>query len=282
MKKITKDTYLQSVYRVILYIEQHYPENLTIEELSRVAGFSPYHFHRIFKSIIGESLGSHIRRVRLAMSTSKFLTDQSITAIAMESGYETPASFTKAFKHHFGITPREFSKRIRSTKGSNMLEPIYVNLEPIDVLCARKTGDYMTSCGEAWEMVMAFAYKQKIQHKKSLMGKEAMMFGIGHDNPGITDVDKLRCDACISLDDPSVQPEGAITVKTIAGGRYAMFLHKGAYDKLQSVYNAIGDWIVEKGVSLRDEPMFEKYLNRDPRRTKPENLRTEIYVPIAP
>jgi len=43
----------------------------------------------------------------------------------------------------------------------------------------------------------------------------------------------------------------------------------------------IGDWIVESGVNLEDKPIFEKYLNRDPRRTKPENLKTEIYVPIG-
>jgi len=59
-----------------------------------------------------------------------------------------------------------------------------------------------------------------------------------------------------------------------------MFLHKGAYENLKATYDRIGDWIVESGVEIRDLPMFEKYLNRDPRRTKPENLKTEIYVPL--
>ena len=280
MKKITKDDYIQSVYKVILYIEQNYNDNLTLEELAKVASFSQFHFHRIFKTIIGESLGSHVRRVRLARSTSKFMTNQKITQIALDSGYETNASFSKAFKNHFGLTPKEFSKKVKMTKGSNMLKPKYLELEPVDVLYVRKTGDYTKSCGEAWEVLMAFAYQQKIKYKKNLMGKEAMAFGIGHDNPSVTDVDKLRCDACISWDDKSDKPEGEILSKTIAGGKYAMFLHKGSYDKLKSVYSEIGDWIVENGVNLRDEPMFEKYLNRDPRRTKPENLRTEIYIPI--
>ena len=59
-----------------------------------------------------------------------------------------------------------------------------------------------------------------------------------------------------------------------------MFLHKGAYENLKKTYDDIGDWIIESGVKVRDLPMFEKYLNRDPRRTKPENLKTEIYVPL--
>lgn len=50
---------------------------------------------------------------------------------------------------------------------------------------------------------------------------------------------------------------------------------------LKATYDQIMDWVVQEGVKLRDAPLFEKYLNRDPRRTKPENLRTEIYVPIA-
>jgi len=281
MKTITKDDYIQSVYKVTLYIEQNYNQELTLEELAKVAGFSKYHFHRVFKTIVGESLGSHIRRIRLARSTSKFMTNRKITQIAMDSGYETNASFSKAFKKQFGITPKEFSQKVKTTKGLKMLEPKFVELEPVEVLYVRKTGDYNKSCGEAWEVLMAFAYQQKIKYKKNLMGKEAMAFGIGHDNPSVTDVDELRCDACISWDDRTVEPVGEIGHKTIAGGKYAMFLHKGSYDKLKSVYAEIGDWIVESGVMLRDEPMFEKYLNRDPRRTKPENLRTEIYVPIV-
>ena len=161
-----------------------------------------------------------------------------------------------------------------------MLQAKLVELEPIEVLYVRKEGAYMQSAAEAWEVLMGFAYQHKIKNKKNLMGKEAMMFGIGHDNPNIIDADKLRFDACITWDDKSVQPEGEVASKTIEGGKYAMFLHKGAYENLKETYDAIGDWILKSGYEVRDLPMFEKYLNRDPRRTKPENLKTEIYVPL--
>jgi AraC family transcriptional regulator len=280
MKKVTKDDYIQSVYKVIFYIEQNYAYDLTLEELSKVASFSKYHFHRVFKSIIGENLGDYIRRVRLSSATLKFKTDKKITQIAQESGYETNASFSKAFKNHFGITPKEFSLNAKKKKGLKMLEPKIVELKPIEVLYVRKEGAYDKSAKEAWEVLMSFAYKNKIKYKKNLMGKDAMMFGIGHDNPNVINEEKLRYDACISWDDKTVQPEGEISTKVIDGGKYAMFLHKGAYENLKSTYDKIGDWIVESGVEVRDLPMFEKYLNRDPRRTKPENLKTEIYVPI--
>jgi len=281
VKKTTKNDYLQSIYKVIHYIEENYNDDLTLDELSKVASFSKYHFHRIFKSIIGENLSEYIKRVRLSSTTLKFKSDKKITQIALDSGYETNASFSKAFKNHFGITPKEFSQNVKKNKGLKMQEPKIVELEPVEVLYVRKEGKYDTSAGEAWEVLMKFAYTNKIKFKKNLMGKSAMMFGIGHDNPNIIDEEKQRYDACISWDDKTVKPQGEISAKTIDGGNYAMFLHKGTYENLKSTYDMIGDWIVQGGITLEDKPIFEKYLNRDPRRTKPENLKTQIYVPIG-
>ena len=172
-------------------------------------------------------------------------------------------------------------KNAKKKKGLKMLEAKIVELTPVEILYVRKEGAYDKSAKEAWEVLMSFAYKNKIKYKKNLMGKDAMMFGIGHDNPNVIDEEKLRFDACISWDDKTVQTEGEISNKIIDGGKYAMFIHKGAYENLKSTYDMIGDWIVESGTNLGDKPMFEKYLNRDPRRTKPENLKTEIYVPIS-
>ncbi|WP_294967079.1 AraC family transcriptional regulator [Sulfurimonas sp.] len=141
MKKTTKDDYIQSVYKVISYIEQNYNDELTLEELSKVAGFSKYHFHRIFKSIIGESMGEYIRRVRLSNTTLKFKTNQKITHIAINSGYETNSSFSKAFKKYFGISPKDFSTNAKIKKGNKMLEPKIVEIEDIDILdLIKKTG----------------------------------------------------------------------------------------------------------------------------------------------
>ncbi|MCH9813606.1 MAG: AraC family transcriptional regulator [Epsilonproteobacteria bacterium] len=280
MKKITKDDYVHSVYKVIFYIEQHYDRELTLEELAKVAGFSKYHFHRIFKSIVDERLGDYIRRVRLQDSTIKLINNQKITDIALSSGYETNASFSKAFKKHFGMTPKAFAQSVKKREGVKMLEPALVTLEPLEVLYVRREGDYHTSAPLAWEAVCGFAYGQKYKNHKSLMGDEAVMIGISHDDPHTTPIEKLRYDACVSWDDKSVDPEGEVFGKTIEGGKYAMFLHKGAYEGLQNTYDLIWNWVTESGVELKDLPVFEKYLNKDPRKTKPQNLRTEIYLPI--
>lgn len=274
MSKMAKDDYIQSVCRVILYIEQNYNSALNLEELSKVASFSKYHFHRIFKSVVGESIGNYIRRVRLSNSTLQFKTNQKITQIAMNCGYETNASFSKAFKKHFGITPKVFAKNAKLKRGNKMLEPKIVKLEDIEILYVRKTGEYTKCSIKAWETLIDFVSKEYF------IRDDVMMFGIGHDNPHVTDADKLRYDACVSWVDKTIQTKGEIQSKIIDGGKYAVFLHKGDYIKLINTYDGVSNWIVESGVKLRDLPIFEKYLNKNPITCNKDDLRTEIYIPI--
>ncbi len=280
MKKTTKDEYFQAVYKVVHYIEMHYAKELDLEVLAKLSGFSKYHFHRIFLSIVGENLNAYIRKVRLSLSTRKLANGLSVTEVAMQSGYETPASFAKAFKERFGFSPRAFSKKYQTGANKMNIQPKIINFDAVEVLYVRKKGDYMVSAGEAWEVLMPFAYAQKIKHKKNIMGKDAQMFGIGHDCPETTPAQDLRYDACISYDDKSVKPEGEIAVKFIEGGKCLCHLHKGSYEGVKDVYASMMDYVIENELTMDDKPVFEKYYNRDPRRTKPENLRTEIYIPI--
>lgn len=280
MKKTTKDDYFQSVYKVVHHIEMHYAKDLDLDSLAKLSGFSKYHFHRIFLSIVGENLNAFIRKVRLSKSTGKLANGLNVTEVAMQSGYETPASFAKAFKERFGFSPKEFSKKFKRGGREMTIEPKIVEFNDTKVLYVRRVGDYMLSSCKAWEVLMGFAYSQKIKHKKNLMGKEAQMFGIGHDCPETTPAEDLRYDACISYDDATVKPEGEIGVKTIEGGKCLCYLHKGSYEGVKDVYASLMDYIINHEMTMDDKPPFEKYYNRDPRRTKPENLRTEIYIPI--
>ena len=161
-----------------------------------------------------------------------------------------------------------------------MIEPKIVDFETAEVLYVRKLGDYNVVAGEAFQVLMSFAYGHKIKNKKNLMGKNAMMFGIGHDDPNTTPIDELRYDACISYDDKSVKPEGEVAAKFIKGGKYLYYLHRGDYFGLKDVYAMMISYIIDNELTMADEPPFEKYLNRDPKRTKVENLKTEIYMPI--
>jgi AraC family transcriptional regulator len=95
----------------------------------------------------------------------------------------------------------------------------------------------------------------------------------------VTEESKLRTDVCLVLPGKA-ESKGEIGVKTIEGGKYAMFLYIGSYEHLGAVYDTIyAKWLPESGQKLRDYHCFEKYLN-NPGKTPPEKLKTEIYVPI--
>ena len=276
----------ESITRVMLFIQARLDEPPSLDEVAEVAAFSPYHFHRLFTAYTGESLSTFIRRLRLERAANRLRqTFDPITEIALDAGYETPTNFGKAFRQQFGQSPSEFREenhlldtavfRQARTREQTKMTPKIVNLDPQTVLFVRKTGPYSEASAAAFGALLPFDYGHK------LIDKETQMIGMSHDSPDITDADKLRYDACITLNQ-SVQPQGEFNLQTIAGGRYALFVHKGPYEKFDETYRLIfGQWLAQSGERLRDAPIFERYLNRDPRRTKPENLHTEIYVPLT-
>ena len=99
------------------------------------------------------------------------------------------------------------------------------------------------------------------------------------DDPKVTSPDKLRTDICMEVA-PSVCPKGEIGTKKVLEGRFMIALYKGTYQQLGAVYDTLyGKYLPEMGLSLREVPSGEIYLN-DPCNTKPEDLLTQIYVAI--
>ncbi|PKN25320.1 MAG: hypothetical protein CVU65_09205 [Deltaproteobacteria bacterium HGW-Deltaproteobacteria-22] len=150
------------ILRALVFIDDHRCEELTLDQLSRVACFSPYHFHRIFAAHVGESVGAYVRRVRLdAAATSLSFEDTPITRIAMDAGYDTPGAFTRAFSQKFNLSPSAFRKRMRARHRTSPMSLKTPNLERImqpelrtvpdrPVVFVRRTGDYNQSSGAAW------------------------------------------------------------------------------------------------------------------------------------
>lgn len=286
MKKRSSGDYAERIMRAIEFLERSRANVPSLEELAEVASFSPFHFHRLFRAFVGETVAVYCKRLRLESAVSRLVHGvDEVTVIALDAGFETPSAFSKAVKAAYGCTPRD----IRNGKGSspfigrdrglieNKSKPMKCELrtfDAIEVYYVRKTGVYSESAKAAFEALMPFAYGQRV------IRDESRVFGICHDDPKVTDGGRIRYEACLTRD-VVVEPTGDIGVKSIEGGRYAVFLHKGPYDSLIETYDGIfGAWLPESGESLREVPSFEEYLNRDPRRTKPENLRTLIYIPV--
>ena len=103
----TRLIYAERLNRVLDYIAAHLDGDLSLENLARVACFSPYHFHRLFKGAFGETVHQHVQRQRLERSARllKSAPDRTATEVALEVGYPGLSEFSRAFKKHFGTSP---------------------------------------------------------------------------------------------------------------------------------------------------------------------------------
>jgi len=107
-----KNEYISRINRVIDYIENNLSSELSLKKLSSIANFSPYHFHRIFSSIVGEPLNCFIQRLRIERAASHILLDRqkTITEIALNCGFSSSSSFARLFKEVYGINASELRK----------------------------------------------------------------------------------------------------------------------------------------------------------------------------
>ena len=151
--------------------------------------------------------------------------------------------------------------------------PKIMELEPKNLIYVSLTGGYGSlDYGKAYEQLWAVVKSQKLFTK----GIESIC--VSYDDPKITEASLQRSDIGLAIHKPAL-PEGNVSCKTLTGGKYAVFFYQGSYAQLSAVCDAAMRWVVESEYELRDEPMFEKYLN-DARRTPEEKLKTEIYIPI--
>lgn len=103
--------WIQGIHNAINYIEDHIGEKLNYVEIAKEAYSSSYHFQRVFGIMCGITLGEYIRRRRLTLAGNELLTsDMRVTDIAFKYGYDTPESFSRAFKRFHGIKPSQVRK----------------------------------------------------------------------------------------------------------------------------------------------------------------------------
>lgn len=102
--------YVGRVNRAVAYIQRNLGESLQLEDVAKVAAFSSFHFHRIFKAMIGETLNAFVKRTRLerALYLLAHRDGATLTEIALACGFASSSEFSRSFKKHYGVSPREF------------------------------------------------------------------------------------------------------------------------------------------------------------------------------
>jgi AraC family transcriptional regulator len=275
--------YASRLERVFRWLADHLDDAIDLARLADVACMSPYHFHRIYHSMRGETVTDTVRRLRLHRAAVELITGElPVQRVARRAGYGSQEAFTRAFKAAYGVPPARYRASFapiphagRSEDAMDtavIYEAVIRQVPTIRVAALPHRGPYMM-IGNTFERLSVMAAGL------NLFGPETRSFGIYYDDPAVTPTDAHRADACITVPD-GWTPGGELELREIRGGRYAVTLHVGPYAELEHQYRWLySTWLEQSGEEPADAPCIEAYLN-DARLVPAPELRTEIWLPL--
>ena len=269
--------YSERVQRVVDYVGGNLDRSLSLETLAEVAHLSPYHFHRIYRALLGETVNDTVRRLRLQRSALDLLDrDLNIERVAHRAGYSSQAAFSRAFRAEYGDPPARYRDARRLVELDRARLDLYnverMVLPRLRVAVISHQGDYQLT-SHAFERLMTIAATT------GLLMPAMRTFGIYHDDPASVSQDELRSTACITVPE-TWSPAGEVAEMHIEGGCYARIVHVGPFPELRTAYDWLyRTWLPDSGEELRNLPCLEEYLN-PPRQVPAKDLQTAVLLPL--
>lgn len=259
------EEYKKRINKVLDYITSNLSEDLSISKLAHLSCLSEFHFHRIFTALVGESVGMYQRRVRLEKVAYmlRFNQSMSITDIAFSLGFNSSQAFNRAFKNHFGYSPKEernkssYNQQIDKLISNNAQTPASIKsweiklLPTVNVYFYRYKGSYKKNAvKEHWCNHINDA------SSKGIINNNSRYIGIVYDDPDITNEMKCRYDCCISTDNRNLP-----NTKEIEGGIYAVFDFEGNIkEDMPNAFQWIyGVWLPLHGYEPDNRPAYNDY-----------------------
>ncbi len=305
MKGTTRSYYLEAVRAAIQRIVARLDAPVEFRALAREAATSPFHFHRIFRGLVGETPLELHRRLRLERAAWQLATgSDTVATIALRAGFETHAAFSRAFLQAFGASPSAYRRgaqdpsrcapgdtRYLLTSRSGVhyspqgVPPVFHPNDEDDTMDVAiitlpdQRVAFIAHQGSYHRIGEAFGRLHAMAGPAGLLRSDSRMIGIYHDDPETTPEAELRSEAAVSvgLDDTLPEP---LQERTIAGRRFARTVHVGPYRTIGDAWaRFMGGWLQSSGERLADDVSFEVYLN-GPAEVDESELRTELYIPL--
>lgn len=275
-KPETRVRYAQRMEPVLHWLASHPDTAPDLYQLADLACLSPYHFHRIYRALMGETVNGTVQRIRMHRAAVALAgSEDSVRVVASRAGYTSDAAFNRAFGTFFGMPPG----RYREAR-SGPLDPKELSMYPISIesfpgttlAVLKHQGDYQ-------EIGPVFVRAFMLAGALGLARPEATGFGVYFDDPEQVPTDQLR-----SLAGMSVAPDADVGRDLerfeIPAGRCAILTYTGPYNEISKPYSWLfSEWLPNSGLEPADFPVFEQYLN-DPRTTPAAELQTRICLPV--
>ncbi|MBU0992753.1 MAG: AraC family transcriptional regulator [Proteobacteria bacterium] len=293
-----KNEYVYRLNRTIDYIQHHYAEDLNLSKLADVACFSRYHFHRIFRALMGETVNEFVRRVRLEKAAIKLTLDKykSITEIAFESGFSSSQNFARCFKAHYGVTPSNvrtelnwetWLQKMKNLEASEMqehtaseseltqhyryrrkisIEKVFTRNTEMNV-CVMELPSYRVAYVRnrgpytVESVRSAFGKLMQWANPRGLVNTDARVIGVAWSNPDLTPQKKLLFDACITVPD-TVKADNWVNIQTLTGGKFAIHhCEIDTHHQEEEWLRLLYHWLATSDYQPDDRPTFNIYYN---------------------
>jgi AraC family transcriptional regulator len=279
--------YRKRIQKVLRYIGAHLDEELTVETLSEVAGFSKYHFHRQFSAYTGVTVAKLIALLRLKRASLQlaFDTDQQIIDVAYAAGFKNPESFSRAFRQTQQQSPSQFRRapewerwaeifKTPQPMEQDAMQPTITHFPETKVAVLEHRGPPATILNSVGRF---------IEWRKSCSDSPVLTsqtYGIAYDDPEKVAPEHFRFDICGSVTAGVSTNTYGMIEKTIPAGRCAVARHEGSTDLVGNTVRALFvDWLPGSGEALRDFPIYFHYIKRMPTVSEHEQV-TDVYLPL--
>lgn len=271
-------SYYESVNRVLEYVNDNLSRKITLKKLAEVSCVSDFHFHRIFRALMGEAPGEYVKRLRLEKAAFMLSNrEETLPEIAFVCGYETQQAFSRAFRSYFGISPAAYRRspvevRFGIDESVNLgIEPEIRTKESFDICGIRAENPMKNQYAytDAWKKM------NRITHTSPPRDYEYLFL---YDNCStITKPEHYSIYTCVA---PAVKSRSVVRFR-IDGGTFAIFIHRGSYKDIGKLYCHIYRWwIPYSGYRLRETRYFEKLISSASDTTRHGEMITEIWIPV--
>lgn len=291
--------------KVINHIEQNLDQGLSLADLANLAHYSPYHFQRIFKLLIGETPKQFIIRLRLEKAAHIVVLhpERSMLEVALHVGFKSLEVFSRAFKQYYSISPDNFRKSSASEKVKVIQNPKPQGRFLIEPTCFLPALiDESEFSGLAFEIVrlplQRVAYLQSIlalpqsitenfrkvrqwASARELVKPDAKVFGLIVDHPLFTPIDKCRYRACVAVES---QPKlsNLVHYMELPERKYATFKVEGGITEIVKAVTFVANFLLpEIGYKVVHTPAIQVPVH-DPLSTPFNKNAYHIYIQVQP
>ena len=280
---------MERIFRSIDFIEKNIFEPIDIHDIAGASNYSTYHFCRIFRSLVGDAPKEYLRKRRLTLAAQRLARgENSILQIALDCQFESHASFTRAFKQLFGLTPERYRDNadpfrllykdqfsphmLHHLQNRLAMEPEIVSRPETKVIgAARQYREEDLDIETLWS-----AFRPEVAEIRNRVGTDS--FGIYEEHRETEDTFGFTYICSVEVTDFDEVPEGMIA-RIIPAHLYVAFRHNGPLSSLPETLKYIwGSWLPKSDYVYVEKPDFELYALSG-QKDQPEKT-LYLYIPV--